>query len=355
VQRAVSASGSQNIEEEQGRLASEILSKKGSGRHLEAEVTEFMEPRFGYDFSNVRVHAGSFAAKTAQDLGAEAFTIGKDVFFGTGRYNPESIEGKKLIAHELTHVVQQGGELHNKSRKSIISLPKDTVEREADHIADKVMSWGKNGDIQPKIGARFQTVKIKNKIQTLLIQMKKGLQVGVYETKDQSKDIDDAVKESIAIPANSIKDAATKLENKKVSEGASIQVLSFYGHGAPGYQSVGAGKGYDPAKEISSESISAYLADYKKMFGALADGARIFLRGCNVGATAIGLNLLKRIKAFCKTQNNIDVVASAWTGKAYHKEFLWVDWWKQTGEMVTSAAKAPKVSWEDHKKLGGKK
>jgi len=140
VQRAVSASRSQNVEKDESKLVSEILSQKGAGRSLQPEVKQFMEPRFGYDFSNVRLHTDSFAAKTAQDLGAEAFTIGKDVFFGTGRYNPESIEGKKLIAHELTHVVQQGGELHNKSRKSIISLPKDTVEREADHIADKVMS-----------------------------------------------------------------------------------------------------------------------------------------------------------------------------------------------------------------------
>jgi len=88
-----------------------IQAEKGSGRPLDPGVREFMEPSFGYDFDSVRVHTDSFAAKTARDLGAEAFTIGKDVFFGAGKYNPGPKGGQKLIAHELTHIIQQNQNL----------------------------------------------------------------------------------------------------------------------------------------------------------------------------------------------------------------------------------------------------
>ncbi|RZN35500.1 MAG: DUF4157 domain-containing protein [Methanophagales archaeon ANME-1-THS] len=113
-------------------LASEILARKGSGRPLEPEVRRFVEPRFGYDFSKIRIHTDSFAARTAHDLGAEAFTIGRDVFFGTGRYNPSSSEGRRLIAHELTHVVQQMPLLSKKIQ--LWSYGTGTVPGDADFI-----------------------------------------------------------------------------------------------------------------------------------------------------------------------------------------------------------------------------
>jgi hypothetical protein len=66
-----------------------------------------MEPRFQKDFSGVRIHCDGHAAQMTNDLHAEAFTIGQDIFFGPGRYAPETASGKRLLAHELTHVVQQ--------------------------------------------------------------------------------------------------------------------------------------------------------------------------------------------------------------------------------------------------------
>ncbi len=282
-------------------IENHIFCTKGMGNSLPNSTRAFFEPRFGYDFRQVRIHHDAESARLARQLNAEAFTYGRDIYFGAGKYSPDTTKGKKLLAHELAHVVQQGEEVLKR------------------------------------------------------IQMKKTLKVGVYETKDQSKDIDDAVKEPIAIEANSIKEAADKLDKKKTSENASIEILSFYGHGAPGYQSVGAGKGYDSAKEISVESLNTYTNDYKKMFGTLLNGAKVFLRGCNVGAGKKGLTLLKKVQSFVKTNNNLNILASAWTGKAYHKKFLWIDWWKQTGEMVTGSDRLPKVSWEEHKKLKKKK
>lgn len=93
--------------EEQAQI-SEIISSKSSGQRLQDNTRSFMDERFGYDFSHVRIHTDSHAARKSDELNAEAFTIGRDVFFNAGRYRPSSAEGKKLLSHELTHVIQQG-------------------------------------------------------------------------------------------------------------------------------------------------------------------------------------------------------------------------------------------------------
>jgi len=77
------------------------------GAALSREARSYFEPRFGYDFSRVRVHADSEAADAACAVRARAYTIGQDIVFGTGLYAPATVEGKRLLAHELVHVVQQ--------------------------------------------------------------------------------------------------------------------------------------------------------------------------------------------------------------------------------------------------------
>ena len=88
-------------------LKTEIARRKGPGQPLEPPTQKIMGSLIGYNFRDVRIHTDSFAAASAKDLNAEAFTVGKDIFFGTGRHDTKSPEGKSLIAHELTHVVQQ--------------------------------------------------------------------------------------------------------------------------------------------------------------------------------------------------------------------------------------------------------
>ncbi|MGE5333229.1 MAG: DUF4157 domain-containing protein [Nitrososphaerota archaeon] len=92
------------------------------GQPLDAEARAFMEPRFGHDFSQVRVHADAPAAEAAASFGARAYTVGSDIVFGAREYAPGSSEGQRLIAHELTHVVQQQTDLAAAS----------TVQREPD-------------------------------------------------------------------------------------------------------------------------------------------------------------------------------------------------------------------------------
>jgi hypothetical protein len=81
----------------------------GPGTPLAPALRQDMEQRFGYDFSHVRVHSGTAAEKSAGDVNAHAYTVGHDIVFGMGRFAPGTHEGRRLIAHELTHVVQQSG------------------------------------------------------------------------------------------------------------------------------------------------------------------------------------------------------------------------------------------------------
>ena len=78
-----------------------------SGNSLDSETRDSMESRFNNDFSNVKIHTGQKAADSAERMDARAFTVGEHIVFGRGNYNPDTAEGKKLLAHELTHVSQQ--------------------------------------------------------------------------------------------------------------------------------------------------------------------------------------------------------------------------------------------------------
>jgi hypothetical protein len=77
------------------------------GQPLDTATRSFMEPRFGQDFSGVRVHVGGEAAESARSVNARAYTVGRDVVFGEGEYAPGSDEGRRLVAHELAHTIQQ--------------------------------------------------------------------------------------------------------------------------------------------------------------------------------------------------------------------------------------------------------
>jgi outer membrane protein OmpA-like peptidoglycan-associated protein len=97
-------------------------SSSGGGQPLSDSVRSYFEPRFGEDFSQVRLHTDERAAQSAQGLGASAYTLGQDVVLGEGQYAPETVEGRQLLAHELAHVVQQSkGESDNMIQRRLIA------------------------------------------------------------------------------------------------------------------------------------------------------------------------------------------------------------------------------------------
>ncbi|TDQ22713.1 eCIS core domain-containing protein [Tenacibaculum caenipelagi] len=95
-------------------LESNLSSSKGGGSPLGTDTRNEMESGFGADFSGIRVHNDSNAVQMNKELGAQAFTNGNDIYFNEGKYNPTSESGKHLLAHELTHTVQQGASVQPK-------------------------------------------------------------------------------------------------------------------------------------------------------------------------------------------------------------------------------------------------
>jgi hypothetical protein len=113
-----------------------LLDDMGSGSTLDPITKNLMESRFGYDFSQVRVHTDLRAVESAESVAALAYTVGRDVVFGEGQYDVASSQGKKLLAHELAHVVQQGACTGAAERPRVAGQPGDALERDATRDAD---------------------------------------------------------------------------------------------------------------------------------------------------------------------------------------------------------------------------
>jgi hypothetical protein len=146
-----------HISEVNPNLESHIQSIKGGGQPLSENDLAFFEPRFGHDFSQVRVHTDAKAAEAAQAVDARAFTVGKDVVFGAGQYAPGASGGRRLVAHELAHVVQQTGDKRHNSFGG--------------HIYKHIQQ-----DRQPENSVATNTKLLAGRhfSQSLLIQMKNG-------------------------------------------------------------------------------------------------------------------------------------------------------------------------------------
>jgi hypothetical protein len=146
-------------EEVSAHVEQAINRDRGGGQPLDAGVRRQMESALGADFGGVRVHTDNQAHKLNQELSAKAFTTGRDIFFSQGAYEPGSSPGRELIAHELTHVVQQSGD--TVSRQFTVSQPGDAHEVEAEQTARAIMqqeqqtnSGGEEEDKQNAMAAR---------------------------------------------------------------------------------------------------------------------------------------------------------------------------------------------------------
>jgi Domain of unknown function (DUF4157)/Bacterial toxin 4 len=121
-----------------------IRAELTGGERLSADVAEFMQPRFRADFSGVRIHTGPRAAALANRLGARAFTYGRHVFFNSGQFDPNSPRGMELIAHELTHTIQQSEAVQREvdpaptvMARNPVMVQRGLISEVLDWIADK--------------------------------------------------------------------------------------------------------------------------------------------------------------------------------------------------------------------------
>jgi hypothetical protein len=133
------------------------------GEPLGISAKSFFEPKFGYDFGKVRVHTDARAAESARAINARAYAAGQDIVFGSGQYDTETTEGKRLLAHELTHVMQQSHRFVTASH--ILNKPGDSFEKSADEAADRIVAQN---------GSREQIASLKWATPGALIQRQIG-------------------------------------------------------------------------------------------------------------------------------------------------------------------------------------
>lgn len=151
------------------QIVHEVL--RSPGQPLDAATRDFFGSRFGHDFSRVRLHIGGQAAESARSVGALAYTVGRDVVFGAGQYSPGSVAGRRLLAHELTHVMQQEGAVTATPQRLVEPLAGgayrvavapglanelDSSENRADAEADAVANRVVGMDSQAALGQQVQ-------------------------------------------------------------------------------------------------------------------------------------------------------------------------------------------------------
>ena len=156
-------------------IAHDIHSFKGTGQLLPTSERAFFEPRFGRDFTNVRVHTNEQAARASQSINAQAFTLGRDIVFGSGQYLAGNERGNKLLAHELTHVVQQEASIHRSpapvtGRPSTKRQPSKTPRRQSsskkgtgilDYITGKIRLLGHEYELKKgKLYSQYSNIHV---------------------------------------------------------------------------------------------------------------------------------------------------------------------------------------------------
>ncbi len=130
-------------------IVHEVL--QSPGQPLDLSTRQFMEPRFGHGFNDVRVHTDTRAAESAQALRAQAYTVGNDIVFGASHYRPGTITGQRLLAHELTHVVQQGVGVpsNQRARSNMIQRQSSSVVSTFENVAEAFASVPIVGKLGP--------------------------------------------------------------------------------------------------------------------------------------------------------------------------------------------------------------
>jgi hypothetical protein len=151
-----------------------VSSQRGQGAGLAAQTRAFMEPRFGADFSSVRIHSDSQADTLNRSISARAFTTGNDIFFRRGEYQPGSADGQRLLAHELTHVVQQNGSGARVQRAFVTDVATDA----------KLFNVEAGSDTQPDLSAH--TAEKKGALAITKVNMQHFLERHTYKHQQLS-------------------------------------------------------------------------------------------------------------------------------------------------------------------------
>ncbi|HWW75426.1 MAG TPA: DUF4157 domain-containing protein, partial [Pyrinomonadaceae bacterium] len=231
-------------------VVGEVLNSPGSP--LDAGTRSLIEPRFGHDFSRVRVHSDARAAESAEAVGAAAYTVGRDIAFGPGRYAPGTAEGRRLLAHELTHVLQQAGGLGG-----VASEREAEREADANGLAVEAGRGGRAGSASPAGLIQREEKKPEVKVS--------GERSGEKGEKEEPAVQDQfALKADVTLPVSGVSFGAVSfLDNLKLT---------------PSYTAKGPMLGLFPATsdefklKLAMELLKLEIANVKKKEDALRKG-----------------------------------------------------------------------------------
>lgn len=284
----------------------ELAAQKGSGQPLPTATRQFFETHLRHDFGAVRIHNGPADAGLAQRLRARAFTTGSDLFFDQGRYAPDSDQGRALLAHELTHVVQQGSGaapvLQRREDPGPPVAPSGATPRPAGAPAPAT------GRPSPD-GRTRHTITVVDFGQNANLYNWREVLTHIGEIEAQSVDqmVDDVIAE--------VGDPATDC----------ISRLTLVGHGSPGNVSVGDGTGWTAEGNISRGNFRPSIARLTPYF---CDDASVVLYACNVGRGATGMRFIQSLSDFWQ------VAVAAPTGAVDGFGIMGVWVWGQPGQVL---------------------
>ncbi len=268
------------------------------GRPLDSALQQDMGQRFGHDFSQVRVHSDAAAEQSARDVNANAYTVGHNMVFGTGRFEPGTNDGKRLLAHELTHVVQQSGADRIRVGRSddkrgpfsnsfpglvLRRKPADGTTAETSTIVSTPRTPANRTGPNSSPGSSVlpaQPEKLRFDILGADIPLANFLARGAGLSRNPD------------LRVTSVEDMINQLEAKAPANShRCVDQISIFNHGRPGYQVVAGGgekkgsKGSTlPKSYLSLEWLyqSANQAALKRLRNVFCCGARMDWLGCGV-------------------------------------------------------------------------
>jgi len=244
-------------------VVNEVLSS--AGQPLDATTRSVMEARFGHDFSRVRVHADSRAAESARMVNARAYTVGQHIAFGAANFDPHGTSGRKLLAHELTHVVQQAK--HGSSTTSLtIGDPAHSSEVEADHISKQSSSSPFRLPQVPLAGPVLQRSNG---------DPPKRIDVALVLDNESNSMAEAGARASTVLRIYSVKDAKEKLQ----ALGSPIGTLYVISHG----NSVGEVEIFDEEGFVNWIAISDFGSALKGALPPENAPLTVDFTGCKVG------------------------------------------------------------------------
>lgn len=301
-QRPISQPGAPfEAESTHRRETDRIADPLGPGRSLDPGVRHFFESRFGTGFGAVRVHVDPEAAASAQSIGARAYTIGQNIVFNREEYAPATQEGRRLLAHELTHVVQQRRD----------PAPVGLIQRQEAGSRGKV-ALGETGTTIPSEGPWF--LRSHPTLGPVWYNQYTNRQYTHAPTPQRLTVLDwgeDWNLYNVAgglvrvgeIEVSSVRDMVDRIKAQidTFPEAECIGDLTIVGHGTPGTVAVGSGLSFiqgryigrmeiDPQSPTYSPQMRETLAELTPLF---CNDATVTLRGCNIGQGAAGAEFVR--------------------------------------------------------------